>query len=229
MSLTLSHQIILDEIPIQIQRKKNIKRLSVKIHPYKGVLLNVPFHVTEIMINEFLESVKPWIKRQFKPILPLKYQQGEKHLYLGVEYPLNIISSNETAHVVLSHDKINIYSLKDDGHHIYELLCRFYQIQASTLFPIRVHQCMQRTPWVKRMPQLKYRFMSSRYGSCSSQGNISLNLHLIKTRLELIDYVILHELCHIKEHHHGPNFYQLMNEVVPNWMQLKEELREFKF
>ena len=229
MPLTLHHQTFLDEIPIRIQRKKNIKRLSIKIHPYKGVLLNVPLHVTEIMINAFLESAKPWLQKHYQPILPLNYQQGEKHLYLGVEYPLNIVPSDETAHVVLSHDKMNIYSLKQDRHHIYELLCRFYQIQAAMLFPIRVHECMQLTPWVKSMPALRYRFMTSRYGSCSSQGNISLNIHLIKARIELIDYVILHELCHIQEHHHGAKFYQLMNQVAPNWKQHKKELSLVRF
>lgn len=229
MSSIQNDQIILDDIPIQILRKKHVKRLSIKVDSHHGVIVNVPIHLTEKMIVVFLESAKMWLNKHYKPIQPYCYTQGEKHAFLGVDYPLNLVAGDVQSNVFLDNYQFNVYTQTQDSHTVKQLLYAFYHKEALSLFPTRVDACMQLTPWVKRMPQLKYRFMTSRYGSCSSQGNISLNIHLIKARMELIDYVIFHELCHIKEYHHGPQFYQLMNEVVPNWKQCKEELGCIRF
>lgn len=229
MKSKILQNIFLDGIPILIQHQRTIKRLSVKVHPYKGVVVNAPFYVSETMLNDFLTSVAPWIKKHYQPISLYDYTHGEHHPFLGVHYPLNFVSSHTQSHVALLHEQLNVYSLRQDSDSIRVLIERFYRTQADSIFPERVSACMQMTPWVKRIPKLKYRFMTSRYGSCSSKGNISLNIHLIKARIELIDYVILHELCHLQEHHHGPKFYQLMNEVAPNWKQCKEELRYIRF
>lgn len=223
-----TNQIIVDDIAINIYRKKHIKRLSIKIDPIKGVYCNVPTYLPEHMIYLFLESAKSWLNKHYHPIINYHYIQGEKHPFLGFYYPLNLIEYQTKPYTVLENHQINIYANKLDNHIIQKLLQTFYRKKAYQLFPERLKACIHLTPWVTSIPQLKYRFMRSRYGSCSSLGNISLNIHLIKARIELIDYVILHELCHIKEHNHGPEFYQLMHEVMPNWKKLKEELKHLQ-
>ena len=228
MDTSQSSQIILNDIPVLIQRKKNIKRLSIKIDAYKGVVLNAPFYIPESIILPFLESAKPWINKHYQPIVHA-YAQGENHLFLGTYYPLNLIQNESKAHVVIDNHQMNIYSHTLASDIIQNLLQDFYKRQAQALLPERLKLCMTRTPWVMKTPTLKLRFMRSRYGSCSSIGNISLNIHLIKARTALIDYVIFHELCHIKEHNHGPKFYALMQQVLPNWPELKLELKQLKF
>jgi predicted metal-dependent hydrolase len=66
--------------------------------------------------------------------------------------------------------------------------------------------------------------MKSRWGSCSTSGSIRLNSQLIKTPLACIDYVILHELCHIAEMNHSQRFYHLLDQVMPEWRGVKKEL-----
>jgi predicted metal-dependent hydrolase len=66
--------------------------------------------------------------------------------------------------------------------------------------------------------------MKKQWGSCSPRGNILLNPHLVKAPRECIDYVILHELCHLKEHNHSPEFYRLLNQLMPDWKQIKAKL-----
>jgi hypothetical protein len=71
--------------------------------------------------------------------------------------------------------------------------------------------------------------MRTQWGNCSSTGQLTLNVHLIKAPLECIDYVILHELCHIAEHNHSERFYRLMNDVLPGWELIKSRLDRLAF
>jgi len=66
--------------------------------------------------------------------------------------------------------------------------------------------------------------MKKQWGSCSTSGNLILNPHLIKAPKTYVDYVILHELCHIKEHNHSEQFWRLLTQVMPNWKEVKAEL-----
>jgi predicted metal-dependent hydrolase len=71
---------------------------------------------------------------------------------------------------------------------------------------------------------MKIRSMKSRWGSCTGKGKITLNLKLIYMPVDLIDYVVLHELCHLKELNHSPAFYALLSRVMPNWKAQRKRL-----
>ena len=80
-------------------------------------------------------------------------------------------------------------------------------------------------PWIHgQLPPVKLLTMKKHWGSCSPSGSIVLNPHLVKAPRNCIDYVILHELCHLKEHNHSPQFWRLMDRVLPNWQKVKREL-----
>ena len=66
--------------------------------------------------------------------------------------------------------------------------------------------------------------MKTQWGSCSPGGRLTLNPYLVKAPRECIDYVILHELCHIAEHNHSDKFYRLMKRVMPKWEAVKDRL-----
>jgi len=66
--------------------------------------------------------------------------------------------------------------------------------------------------------------MKKQWGSCSPQGTILLNPYLIKAPRECIDYVVLHELCHLKEHNHSPRYYRLLSQLMPDWEPVKARL-----
>jgi predicted metal-dependent hydrolase len=74
-------------------------------------------------------------------------------------------------------------------------------------------------------PPMQVRRMRKRWGSCTPQGRIILNLDLIRAPRLCVDYVILHELCHLKHPHHGKAFYRLLDRVMPDWREIKARLR----
>ena len=71
------------------------------------------------------------------------------------------------------------------------------------------------------------RSMKRRWGSCSSKGRITLNSEMIKIDDIFTEYVILHELCHLKHHNHGAEYYKLLSEIFPDWKNVRKELRKY--
>jgi predicted metal-dependent hydrolase len=81
-----------------------------------------------------------------------------------------------------------------------------------------------RLQWVSEVPPVTIRQMKRQWGSCSPRGRIALNVGLVRVPRECIDYVLLHELCHLKAHNHGRAFYRLLDRHLPDWRQIKLRL-----
>jgi predicted SprT family Zn-dependent metalloprotease len=98
------------------------------------------------------------------------------------------------------------------------LIADWYQRQAAQIFSQRLTVCFERVrAWGVAYPTLRVRRMKTRWGSCTGHGAITLNSRLVELPVDLIDYVILHELCHLREMNHGPRFYALLEGVCPTW------------
>jgi len=108
------------------------------------------------------------------------------------------------------------------------LLNQWYLERASEGFASHLEHFRRRLPWLgARTPDWRHRFMRSQWGSCSQTGRISLNTHLVKTPPRLIEYVVLHELCHLQHHDHGRGFYALMTRHMPDWQARRTELDRY--
>lgn len=155
----------------------------------------------------------------------VKYKNQSTHLYLGVNYLLDVRSTPQRhKNVFLQDKKIILEVSKLSPNVIEKSLWSWYRTQAYYLFQQRLEHFSNLLPWVESVPLLKVRLMKSRWGSCSSQGHISLNLNLIKTPIECIDSVIIHELCHLMEFNHSAKFYKLLSTYNPKWLEQKKHL-----
>lgn len=104
----------------------------------------------------------------------------------------------------------------------------WYQGRADEVFARVLESWRDRLPWLRgRSPVWRHRFMRSQWGSCNRQGRISLNTHLVKTPVRLIEYVVLHELCHLRHYDHGRGFYALMARHMPDWERRRRELDQY--
>jgi len=117
-----------------------------------------------------------------------------------------------------------VKSITTKPEKIKSLLFDWYRIRAREVFNHRLNEVIAQTLWVKEKPPVRLLSMQTQWGSCSPKGQLTLNLHLVKAPRECIDYVLLHELCHLAEHNHSEKFYRLMKQVMPHWEKVKERL-----
>ena len=209
----------------------NRKSLEIAVHPNKAVIVKAPIGIDLDVMQERVKKRARWIKRhfhyfdQFDPRTPERmYIGGESHLYLGRKYRLKIEKAICNK-VLLKNGYFYIYTTSFSATHLENMLNDWYRTKATIYFENIFSEC-----WNKFKknnvpePSLKIQKMKKRWGSLSKNGTITLNLDLIQTPKECIEYVLTHELCHLVHHNHGPEFYKLLDRSLPDWIKRKHKL-----
>ncbi len=209
------------------------KTLAIDVYPDLQITVKAPEGTELAAVEAKVRKRAPWIlrqQRQFEIYLPKlpprQYVSGETHRYLGRQYRLKVIENDAAESVKLSRSYfyINVAD-KDNTERVKKLLTEWYRRQARRVFKERLDACLAKVRFLKLdYPELTIRQMQSRWGSCTPQGKIILNLKLIQVSKVYIDYVIMHELCHLKEPNHSRRFYDLLNRVMPDWKTKREKL-----
>ena len=207
------------------------RSLELRLYPDRRIEVRVPLRTSEREIGDFIASKSAWLQSRLQgleqrpAIAPLQYCHGEHHLYLGQRYPLSL-SRATRPHTALQQGSLCLLTPQPDSPaRVASQLDRWYRQQADALFnqlidrhfPFFAERGHQR-------PQLRIRQMKSRWGSLSSRGFINLNLELIKTPLPGVEYVVIHELCHLEHMNHGAGFHALLTQCLPDWQARKREL-----
>jgi predicted metal-dependent hydrolase len=213
------------------------KTLAINVHPDLRVTVQAPEDTDLAEIEAKVKKRAPWIlrqQRQFEVYLPKlpprQYISGETHHYLGRQYRLKVIESGpgESIKLTRGYFYIDVFD-KSDTKRVKTLLTEWYRRQARRVFKERLDACFRKVSFLNLdYPELAIRQMETRWGSCTPEGKIILNLKLIQVPKIYIDYVVVHELCHLKEHHHGRRFYDLLDRVMPDWRLKREKLNQFE-
>ena len=212
--------------------------MALYVHPDKRVEIRMPLLFSVDEIEPFLIKHSRWLFNRLdlpekKPIEPKKFVSGELHYFLGKQYPIEIIASDKNS-VVFDNEKIVIRQRVNKStsqqvnlsKSVSDLLDRWYLEQAKRVFreiSIPLVESMKKYNVAPKSFAIKK--MKTRWGSCSSKGNINLNLHLIKLPEQCIKEVILHELCHLVHFNHSKDFYALMTAEMPDWKVWKKEIK----
>lgn len=215
----------------------NRKSFEIAVHPPSAssgdisVVVKAPLNSTPETIEGKVKKRARWIKHQiayfsqFHPRTPdRKYVGGESHLYLGRKYRLKIETSDKDQ-VLLKSGYFYIKTTYRQPDHIKQLMDSWYRKRAEMVLPKVFDDCWEdfKRGGLKK-PDLKLRKMHKRWGSLSDKGRFTLNVNLVKTPRECIEYVVIHELCHLIHHNHGVEFYKLLNRKMPDWMKRKHRL-----
>ncbi len=208
------------------------KTLEIAVHPDASVVVKAPAGTDVVAIETKLRKRARWIVRQqdyfkqFNPRTPLRhYISGETHLYLGKQYQLKV-SVGDANKVRLKNGVFEVTCWQKIAPHMTKrLMERWYAEKAAEQFEQSLERCW---PKFKRYglhkPSLVIQRMEKRWGSLSETGTLTLNLSLVKASKECIDYVMIHELCHLKHHDHSADFYRLLAALLPEWQNLKQKL-----
>lgn len=229
-----AHSICYGDIEIAFSLvRRNRKTLSISVRPNLKVEVVAPLDAPLASILARVQRRAQWIERQrrfFSQFLPRtperQYVSGETHLYLGRQYKLKV-RQNVQQEVKLKRGELVVQSLRPKRQDVTELLLEaWYRERAHAAFRKRIAVCRERfadpnefTPNTVIVRQLE-----QRWGSMTRRGNLVLNKSLVRASVDAIDYVITHELCHLRFPHHGPEFFRLLERVMPDWEKRKTKL-----
>lgn len=216
----------------RMDRASDINRVLIKVHPDCRVIAQAPQGSTD---EEILRAVKKrgrWIytklrdfRAQQAHVTPRRYVSGESHFYLGRQHMLKVLEvPGEKGQVKLLRGRLEVCVQKRSPKKVRKLLDDWYVARAKEVFSKKLDAMLGQTLWVAERPPIRVFSMRTQWGSCSPNGRLTLNPHLVKAPGVCIDYVILHELCHIAEHNHSEKFYRLMKQVMPHWEKVKSRL-----
>jgi len=220
-----------------VHRPRVTKRMHLELDGDGGLVLVTPKSWSRALIKKTVaqnsQQISRFMARAAKQQLqPLQYRLGAQHLYLGQPTTLLLIKpGTPVSHLPLtdlagSANVLNLPCGSSDPAIVKQALQRYYRQQATHLFGDRLKLIAERAHWVQHAEiPLSIRRMKRTWGNCSSSGKIKLNVHLIKAPLEIVDSVIAHELCHLKEMNHSKRFYALLQELNPDWLMHRAFLR----
>lgn len=213
----------------------NRRTISIIVSPDKTVTVRAPLRASLKTIKKFVQDKSGWIKKHLNsnPAISLtdngkKYVEGELYLFLGKEFALRKIQS--AGPYVRLNDNVIEVGQNDitDRDKTRRLLERWYNLKSGEILSGKMSEILGKYYYYKFSPtRLVVRQLNSRWGSCTSKGKITLNSELIKLNETLIDYVIIHELCHLRFHNHGQDYYRLLAELIPDYKSIRKELRKY--
>lgn len=223
------------EFEIEVERK-GIKNIHLAVYPPDGrVHISVPESMKDDDISMFLYSKLSWIRQQHESVLSQERQTcrdfvtGESHFLLGRRFLLKVLPTNEKAHIERKMKYLEMYVRRDSTvERKQSLMDEFYRDELYAVLSPTVEK------WAKKMEEELSSFnwsillMQKQWGSCMTQKRqIQFNLMLARVPLRCIEYIVVHEMTHLKVHQHNNDFILLLNKYMPDWTLRKKELDEF--
>lgn len=210
------------------------RTIAITVRPDRSLSVRAPLRTPPESIRSFVICKAPWIVRVWgrmdaRPPHPApSFTEGSPVLFQGIAYPL-AIREGTPASIGVSDGRLLLTHPAPEPAAIIRMIGTWYRRQARELIPQRAahcHRLMQQEGF--SLPPLTIRPMKSRWGSYSYRtGRVCLNLHLLKAPPECLDYVIIHELCHIRVRHHGPDFWALVERYAPDYRAARQLLKAF--
>ena len=205
----------------QLVRSKR-RSLAIEIKPSGEVLVRAPNALPQADIDAFIEQKSAWIEdKQSKAQQYLKanpsYQDGELMLYLGETYPIKYTAGDQ-AQVVFDGQR---FTVSGDASFAFK---QFYKQQFEKVALPRLDYYAQKYQLPYRQVRLKAQ--KTRWGSCGANNDINLNYLLAMAPISVIDYVLIHELCHTRIKNHSKDFWQLVASIAPDYQQAQTWLKQ---
>ncbi len=209
-------------------------RIAIHVEPDGRVLVDAPMGTSDTAVLAAVKTRARWISQHLQEIkarsahvLPREYVSGESLMYLGRRYRLKVVvdaNASASTSACMRGAYVEVTTPARESAVIRAALDAWFRARAAEVFAQRLQAVATSLHWVRQLPPLRLQAMKVQWGSCSPAGRITLNPHLVKTPRECIDYVLLHELCHLRHHDHSQRFYRTLDSHMPQWRSIKARL-----
>ena len=206
------------DIPIKIQRSGR-KTLSIAVHSKNHIIVKSPIYIRDIEIHQFIDKSSQWISNRLEDLVKnqpdFSFNQGSTVPYMG-----KLITIRNGEKTFLSDNVLHIKEVN-----IEDELKKWYISQARRVITDRVNYYTDKLGI--KYNKVFIKSQKTRWGSCSALGNLNFNWKIILTSPELIDYLVIHEVCHLLEMNHSGRFWKLVASLDPEHIKHRKELMEY--
>lgn len=225
------------EITYQIRRSQRRATVSVAVDPSLGVLLTAPEQMTVAKLDNVVHRKAAWIVEQLRLVTRSEPQgaakefvSGESVLYLGRHYRLRVVTADESGDAHMDRGWLVVPVLRATTAQERPQAVRAAQ---QGWFIARALQCLPERVALyagkvgTELPRVLVRSQRKRWGSCDNRGVVRFNWRIMQAPIRLVDYVVAHELCHLRHKNHSRNYWNLLGRVLPDYEQRRAELMGF--
>ena len=216
----------LTTVRVAVERNRRRRsRVAFHFQPNGGVLMEVPPNVDATEARRLLRGHARWVLKRRRVACrtmisyPENYVDGTILFYQGRQLSLRLIDGTDV--------ELRDGELAAPAAAPRERVWTWYAHRADVDLAAAVGCAASRLTWLDVAPPWRHRYMTSRWGSFSSAGRMSLNTHLVKLPEDLVEYVVVHELCHAKHLNHGRGFQRLMDASLADWRRRRTKLHEY--
>ena len=223
-------RVVIGDIPVDVVLK-DIRNIHLSVHPPAGrVRLSAPVGMDIDTLRLYAISRLGWIKKQQRKLrgqereTPREYLNRESHYLWGKRYLLKIVEREAPSAVDVQHSAILLYIRPDASQEKKQsLLDAWYRKQLKAAIPDLIALWEKRVG--VRVNEFGIKKMKTKWGTCNPDARrIWVNLELAKKPKECLEYIVVHEMVHLLENHHNERFMALMDDILPKWRSLRDDL-----
>ncbi len=229
--------LLLDNLLLQYQIiYSKRKTIGIILDKKRGLLVRAPIRVSKKEITQLLHKKEAWIRRSMEKINaiqsipePTRFRDGETVRYLGKLYPIRIVTEHRRSTIVKFIDDEFVIYIPNNSDNNQELIRKkminWYREQALIIFSGRVEHY---SGIVGAKPDsIRIRGFKRRWGACHSNGLIEFNWKILLAPIEILDYLVVHEMAHLKTTGHSPRFREIVRGILPDFKERERWLRNF--
>ena len=221
--------------PYTVIRKPRRRSVTLSVSPRNHLTVTVPKHFSDSHIEKFLAQQAGWIAKKIlrnqnlgAQYPPKAYQDGDVFSFLGQSYRLEIEERSPRS-VKIEGDRLRVSASRNiisgDGEDDLPSMVRaWYEGTAHSILKERVAYYEEKMEL--RAQSIRVRTLAAQWGSCAITGHLCFNARLIMAPLNIVDYVVVHELSHLAHHNHSPRFWKLVESHIPDYRKCRKWLRE---
>ncbi|MDL2211331.1 M48 family metallopeptidase [Erysipelotrichaceae bacterium OttesenSCG-928-M19] len=215
---------------IELIRKAKNKNIYFKVQSDGSIRVTCPYHVSEQLINEYLNEFIEKINKKYDSNSLVKVDYLDKGIfyYLGKKLEIRYQQANRD-YCQINDGFLDVYTNDFTFTNIKRIIDKFIKKEAESILSKQFQMLVQSFNHINFMPSLKIRKMTSKFGVCYyKKASITLSTLLIHYDYECINYVIIHELAHFVQPNHSKKFYYLVEQYVPNYKAVQNKLKNLK-